>query len=233
MQMDRVESAGGQLGAVLSAPRSAAAALGPGGPWLATSLAQARQVLSDPEAFDFPGNVNRTGDLSGSRGNTRSGHTTFTPVGPDDVGRGVATFKREWAVALAEHQRSRPGQAYDAMLLLRRPVARATTTALLPSASDDVRDRVGDHVLAWIDALAPVIAARRPPARWGRVRRAERDTRIALEDVLEEVLAADAAPDLSPQQAATMLAAGIQVPIAAGAFLIAWLAEQANAVDPT
>lgn len=233
MQMDRVESAGGQLGAVLSAPRSGVAALAPGGPWLTTSLDLARQVLTDPEAFDFPGNVNRTGDLSGSRGDTRSGHTVFAPVGPHDVGRGVATFEREWTAAIAEHQSSRSGQAYDAMLLLRRPVARATTTALLPTVSDDIRDRVGDHVLAWIDALAPVIAARRTPWRLSRVRRRERDTRISLEDLLEVVLAADPVPDLSPQQAATMLAAGIQVPIAAGAFLIAWLAEQGDVVDPT
>ena len=51
--MDSVESAGGQLGAVLSAPRGGAAALAPGGPWLATSQEQARQVLTDPDAFDF------------------------------------------------------------------------------------------------------------------------------------------------------------------------------------
>jgi hypothetical protein len=231
--MDRVESAGGQLRAVLSAPRSAAAALGPGGPWLATGLDQARRVLADPESFDFPGNVNRTDDLSGSRGETRSGHTVFAPVAPPDVVRGVATFEREWAGALAKHQRTRPGQPYDAMLLLRQPVARSTTTTVLPSADDDVRDRVGDLVLAWIDALAPVIAAHRPPWRWGRVRRAEQDTRVALEDALADALAADPDIDLSPQQAATMLAAGIQVPIAAGAFLLAWLAQQPHVVDPT
>ncbi|MCY4728796.1 cytochrome P450 [Nocardioides sp. STR2] len=233
MHMDGVESAGGQLGAVLSAPRSAAAALGPGGPWLATSLDQAKQVLTDPEAFDFPGNVNRTGDLSGSRGDTRSGHTLFAPVGPEHVARGVETFRREWLAALAEHDRSHPGEPYDAMRLLRRPVARSTTTAVLPSADDATRDRVGDHVLAWIDALAPVIAAHRPPWRWGRVRRAEADTRVALEDALADALAAEPDVDLSPQQAATMLAAGIQVPIAAGAFLIAWLAQQTQAVEPT
>lgn len=231
--MDRVESAGGQLGAVLSAPRSGAAALAPGGPWLATDLAQARRVLADPEAFDFPGNVNRTGDLSGSRGETRSGHSVFAPVPPDAVARGVATFEREWTAALADHRRTRPDVPYDAMLLLRRPVARSTTSAVLPSASDETRNRVGDHVLAWIDALGPVIAARRRPWRWGRVRRTERDTRIALEDVLEEALDAESDVDLSPQQAATMLAAGIQVPIAAGAFLLAWLAQQPAAVEPT
>ncbi len=148
------------------------------------------------------------------------------------MARGVATFEREWAAALAEHDRTRPAEPYDAMLLLRRPVARSTTTAVLPSASDDVRDLVGDHVLAWIDALGPVIAARRRPWRWSRVRRTEQATRIALEDALADALAADPAVDLSPQQAATMLAAGIQVPIAAGAFLLGWLAQQPRAVEP-
>ena len=231
--MDSVESAGGQLGAVLSARREGAAALASGGPWLATSLDQARQVLTDTASFDFPGNVNRTGDLSESRGDTRSGHSLFTPVGPENVARGVATFEREWAAALAEHQRTRPDEPYDAMLLLRRPVARSTTTAVLPSAGDDVRDLVADRVLAWIDALAPVIAARRRPWRWGRIRRTEQDTRVALEDALAHALAADPAVALSPQQAATMLAAGIQVPIAAGAFLLAWLAQERRAVEPT
>jgi cytochrome P450 len=231
--MDRVESASGQLGAVLSAPRSAAASLGPGGPWLATDLAQARRVLAEPDAFDFPGNVNRTGDLSGSRGETRSGHTVFPPVGPEGVARGVATFDHEWAAARAHHDRTRPDEPYDAMLLLRRPVARATTTAVLPGADDQVRDLVGDRVLAWIDALGPVIAARREPWRWGRVRRTEHRTRIALEDVLQDALAADPSHQLSPQEAATVLAAGIQVPIAAGAFLLAWLAQQPGPVEPT
>lgn len=231
--MDSAESAGGQLGAVLSAPRSGAAALGPGGPWLATSLEQARQVLTDVTKFDFPGNVSRTGDLSGSRGETRSGHTAFAPVSPDQVIRGVTTFAREWSAALRDHDRTRSGEPYDAMVLLRRPVARSTTSAVIPSLDDDLRDVVADRVLAWIDALGPVIAARRPPRRWSRIRRVERDTRLALEDALEGALADLPGPGQSPPQVATMLAAGIQVPIAAGAFLLAWLADHpTGAVDP-
>lgn len=227
--VDSVELAGGQLGAVLSAPRSVPAALGRGGPWLATSLAHARQVLSDPQRFDFPGDVSRTGDLSGSRAETRSGHSTFTPLTPEQAARGVTTFQREWLAALRDHDRSRPGEAYDAMALLRRPVARSTTSAVIPSLSDDVRDQVADRVLAWIDALGPVIAARRTPHRWGRVRRAEQRTRLALEDALADL------PDLgqTPAQAATLLAAGIQVPIAAGSWLIAWLGQHPTGlVDP-
>lgn len=231
--MDSVESAGGQLGAVLSAPRDGAAALGPGGPWLATSLDQARQVLTDPATFDFPGNVNRTGDLSGSRGETRSGHTVFDPVSPDQVARGVAVFDAEWAAALLDHARSGRGEPYDAMQLLRRPVARSTTAAVLPGIDDARRDVVADHVLAWIDALGPVIAAHRRPRRWSRIRRTELDTRVALEDVLDDALACLPGEERTAQQVATMLAAGIQVPIAAGSFLLAWLAQHpAPATDP-
>ncbi|TGN63668.1 cytochrome P450 [Nocardioides eburneiflavus] len=230
--MDSVESAGGQLGAVLSAPRDGAAALGPGGPWLATSLEQARQVLTDPEAFDFPGNVNRTGDLSGSRGETRSGHTVFAPVSPDEVARGVAVFDAEWAAALGDHARDSLGEPYDAMVLLRRPVARSTTAAVLPGLDDARRDAVADHVLAWIDALGPVIAAHRRPRRWSRIRRTEHATRIALEDLLDAALSRLPGEDRTAQQLATMLAAGIQVPIAAGSFLLAWLAQHPRSVDP-
>jgi cytochrome P450 len=231
--MDSVESAGGQLGAVLSAPRDGATALAPGGPWLATSLEQARRVLTDPATFDFPGNVNRTGDLSGSRGETRSGHTVFDPVSPAQVARGVAVFDAEWTAALLDHARGGRGEPYDAMGLLRRPVARSTTVAVLPTLDAARRDTVADHVLAWIDALGPVIAAHRRPRRWSRIRRREHDTRVALEDVLGEALARLPGEDRTAQQVATMLAAGIQVPIAAGSFLLAWLARHpGRATDP-
>jgi len=223
--MDSAESAGGQLGAVLSAPRGGAAALAPGGPWLATSLEQARQVLTDPATFDFPGNVNRTGDLSGSRGETRSGHTVFAPISPDQVARGVAVFDAEWAAALLDHARTSAGEPYDAMVLLRQPVARSTTAAVLPGLDDARRDAVADHVLAWIDALGPVIAAHRRPRRWSRIRRMEHHTRVALEDVLDSALTDFPGEGRTAQQVATMLAAGIQVPIAAGSFLLAWLAQ--------
>lgn len=220
-QVDSAESAGGRLGAVLAAPRSGVVALGPGGPWLTTTPGQARQVLTDVTQFDFPGDVSRSGDLSASRGETRSGHLVFAPLGPEAVARGLATFTREWEAALARHDRDTPTEPYDAMVLLRRPVARSTTAAVLPSADAEQRDAVADQVLAWIDALAPVIAARRPPRRWSRARRTERSTRLALDDALAAV------PDLdgTPGQVATMLAAGIQVPIAAGAWLLAWLAD--------
>ena len=229
MHVDSAESAGGRLGAVLGSPRSGVVALGPTGPWLTTTPGQARSVLTDVTSFDFPGDVSRSGDLSASRDDTRSGHLTFDALAPDRVARGLATFTQEWDAALADHDRVTPDRPYDAMVLLRRPVARSTTAAVLATAGDETRASVADLVLDWIDALAPVIAARRPPRRWSRVRRAERDARVALEDALAAVPGLDG----TPAQVATMLAAGIQVPIAAGAWLLAWLADHpADTCDP-
>jgi hypothetical protein len=226
--MDSVESAGGQLGAVLSAPRGGMAALASGGPWIATTPALVREVLTDPDLFDFPGTASRSGDLSGSRGETRSGHTIYPLVDPNAVSRGIDVFEGEWVEALAQHDTSRPGVPYDAMQLLRRPVARSTTAAVLPHLSMSARNEVGDLALDWIDALGPIIAAHRPPGRWRRIRRRENAARIRLEDRVA------ALPELgqTPQQVATMLAAGIQVPIAAGAFLLAWLGDQRPVHDP-
>lgn len=218
--MDSVESAVGRLGAVLSAPRTGVHALGRYGPWLATTPAAAREVLTHPARFDFPSDVSRTGDLSGSAADTRSGHLVFAPLTVDQVTTGRQTFLDEWAVAVREHDRLRPHHPYDALELLRRPVARATTAASLPSLVGADRDAVGDAVLDWIDALGPVIAARRPPGRWSRVRRREARARTAVEDLLGRLDGVE-----RPAETATFLAAGIQVPIAAGAFLLAHLAE--------
>ena len=211
------ESVGGRLGAVLSAPRTGVVPLGPGA-WLTTSPAQAKQVLTDTSRFDFPEDVARSGDLSASRANTRSGHATFAPPSRSQVMRGLAVFAAEWTAALEEHDRATPGAPYDGMLLLRRPVSRATCAAMLPTATTAQRDAVAERVLAWIDSLAPVISAARPPRRWSRARRAERESCYAAEDALAAV------PDLgmSAQECAVMLAAGIQVPIAAGAWLLTW-----------
>ncbi|NYE35923.1 cytochrome P450 [Nocardioides cavernae] len=227
-RIDSAESAGGRLGAVLSAPRTGVHALGTHGPWLATTPAVAREVLTDPARFDFPSDVSRTGDLSGSTGDTRSGHLVFAPLDPAQVALGRATFVREWADAVRDHDRARPGQPYDALDLLRRPVARATTAAATPALAPAERDAVGDAVLDWIDALGPVIAARRPPGRWSRLRRREARARTHLEDLLASLDAVE-----RPAETATFLAAGIQVPIAAGAFLLAHLASHpTGAVDP-
>lgn len=227
--VDSAESAGGRLGAVLSAPRSGVVHLGPSGPWLATTPDLVRRVLTEPDHFDFPGDVSRSGDLSASRGETRSGHLLFAALTPDLVGLGTVTFEREWQAALDAHDLAAGVTPYDAMALLRRPVARSTTDAVLPAAAEAVRHVVADQALAWIDALAPVIAARRPPGRWTQTRRREQAARLALDDTLSGL------PDLAgtPSQVATMLAAGIQVPIAAGAWLLGWLADHPTGlVDP-
>lgn len=220
MHMDSVESAGGRLGAVLSAPRTGACALGRFGPWVVTTPTLAREVLTDPARFDFPSDVSRTGDLTGSTGDTRSGHLVFAALTPAQVSVGRDTFTSEWARAVLEHDRARSGAPYDAMELLRRPVGRATTAASLPSLGPDDRDAVAEAVLDWIDTLGPVIAARRPPGRWSRSRRAEQRARDALDDLLGSLDAVE-----RPAELATFLAAGIQVPIAAGAFLLALLGD--------
>lgn len=217
--MDGAESVGGRLGAVLSAPRSGVVPLGHG-TWLTTTPAQARQVLTDTAGFDFPYNVSRGRDLSASRGDTRSGHVTFAPPSRDQVARGLDVFASEWAAVLEEHDRA-PGAPYDGMVLLRRPISRATCAAMLPTATSiEQRDDVAAGVLAWIDSLAPVIGAARAPRHRSRAGRAERRARFTAEDALAAI------PDLamSPQECAVMLAAGIQVPIAAGAWLLTWAA---------
>ena len=228
--MNSVETADGRLGAVLSAPRGGMVRLGRHGPWLATTPALVRRVLTDPTSFDFPSDVSRSGDLSGSKGETRSGHVLFSPLTPEQVAIGGSVFEEEWRTEVSRHERTSGGAPYDAMVLLRRPVARSTTAAVLPELSTARRDAVGDLTLDWIDALGPVIAAKRPPSRWSRLRRNEERARHGLEDAL-----ADESEPRHAARAATMLAAGIQVPIAAGAFLLAWLGQHPTVdadVDP-
>lgn len=173
-------------------------------------------------AFDFPTSVSRGTDLSASSAETRTGHHVFAPLTPAEVERGRAVFAAEWDSALrhADAPSAQPGsREFEAMDLLRRPVARATCAAVLTDLDEPRRDRVADLVLAWIDALAPVIASRRAPRRWSRARRVEHRTRVDLEEALAGMLE-DCGIDGTPSVVATMLAAGIQVPIAAGAWLL-------------
>ena len=226
--IDGVESAGGRLGAVLAGPRTGMIELGRFGPWVAATPALARDILTDPTRFDFPSNVSRTGDLTGSRGESRSGHTLYSPLSPPQVEVGRATFVSEWGEVVRDHHEATPDEPYDAMRALRRPIARSTTAAALPHLDRHQRDDLADAVLEWIDALGPVIAARRPPGRWSRRRKAESAARDSLEHLLAEVEAID-----QPASMATFLAAGVQVPIAAGAWLLAFMAEHPrDRVDP-
>jgi cytochrome P450 len=132
------------------------------------------------------------------------------------VHRGTGVFEQELAAATAELT---DGAEIDAMTLLREPVARSTTAGVLPGLPVPARDRIGDLVLAWIDALGPVIASPSTPHRWGRMRRAERRAREDLHAALSD----GGCPDVAAT--ATLLAAGIQVPVAAGAWLLVELAE--------
>lgn len=213
------EASGGRLGAVLRlSGRPGPVALGRFGPWVTTTLAQAREVLTDPVRFDFPTDVSRESVRRGRASSTpqRSPHPITPPLTPEAVARGTDVFLAELAGA-TEHLGTR-GEL-DAMQFMRIPVARSTTAALLPDLSMDERNKVAGLVLAWIDALAPVIGSRSNGLRWSRRRRAERAARTAL----HAALAAHGDPD--PAVAATVLAAGIQVPIAAGAWLLCELAS--------
>lgn len=210
-------------------------ALGPHGPWLATTPEMSKRVLMDAEMFDFPTSVTRSTDLSASTADTRTGHHVFAPLSFEEVERGRAVFGAEWSRALRNASVSAsPGDSaepqttvlrFDAMQLLRQPVARATCEAVLGPLDDPTRDDLADRVLGWIDALAPVIASRRAPRRWSRIRRAEHRARTELESVLADLLR-DRGGEHSPPVVATMLAAGIQVPIAAGAWLLVHLASK-------
>jgi hypothetical protein len=189
--------------------------LGRFGPWVATTRDQAHEVLTDTEHFDFPSDVSRE-RVDRTRGATaanRSPHLINEPLTPDRVAAGREVFVREWAAA-------QPTGTFDAMEVLRLPVALSTTTAVLPEATPEEVREIGERTLAWIDALGPVIASRFGATRWSPRRRREHAAKEALEAALANHCA-------DPPVIATMLAAGIQVPVAAGAWLLVELA-----VDP-
>jgi cytochrome P450 len=192
--------------------------LGPHGPSLVTSNADGRRVLGDTEAFSFPVDVSRR---------AATGPQPPLPrLRPDQVAAGLATFEAELSPVTGAWDR---GEVADAMQVLRLPVARSTTEAVLGPLATEQRDAVADLVLAWVDALGPVIAAARPPRRWSRTRRAERAARTDLEDALRALRVE------APGTSAVELAAGVQVPVAAGAWLLVLLAEHPDAdrSDPT
>lgn len=214
----------GRLGAVLRLQgRSDPVALSKHGPWVVTTVAHAKQVLADTATFDFPTDVSRRSDAApdAEGGTNRSRHAITPPVGPEAVDRGVAVFASELSTAVRDRGVSRP---VDVMQLLRRPVARSTTSAVLPLLAVPDRDRVADLVLAWVDALGPVIASGRPPRRWSRIRRRETRARLDLQSALSPLTT-------TPVDTAVVLAAGTQVPIAAGAWLLCCLAQDRPLAD--
>ena len=180
-------------------------------------------MLTQPDLFDFPTDVSRHAVArtpEQSRASPRSPHAITPPLDASAVDHGLRVFDLELAAATAGLV---AGAEIDAMVILRAPVARSTTAAVLPELDVAARDRIGDLVLAWVDALGPVIASRGTPSRWGRTRRAENRAREALHAALTQVGCHDA------PAVATVLAAGIQVPVAAGAWLLVQLAGPSEA----
>ena len=215
MQAD-AEEPEGFLGVVLrSVGADDPVELAPGGPTLVTTLADARTVLTSPADYELPFDVSR----QRIRGDQEIRKAT-APLTADAVGVGRRTFAEELGSAAIQFR----GPDLDTQVFLRLPVARSTTAALVPEADHDSRNQVADLVLAWIDSLAPVIGAARPPRRFSKPRRAEQRARRLLIRRLEALGCADAGAR------ATMLAAGIQVPIAAGAWCLTMLAGRPDLV---
>jgi hypothetical protein len=200
----------GLLGAVLRAAGSPGPALlSTGGPTLVTTLADSRTVLTRPVDFELPFDVSR------QRIRRAEGPGKATPpLSPSAVAVGRQTLVDELAAA----EPSFSGSGLDTFVFLRDPIARSTTAALVPEADVASRNQVADLVLAWIDALGPIISAARSPRRWSRSRRTEQRALRTLLGALTR-LGCDDAP-----ARATTLAAGIQVPIAAGAWCLTQLA---------
>lgn len=109
--------------------------------------------------------------------------------------------------------RCQPEQAVPTLDLLGPAVALSTVTAVLPHAAHQLRHDLAGAVLHWIDQLAPLIRGGRTPARLSAGARRESAARRDVTALLRS-----AAPTHPLPVAA--LAAGVQVPTAAGAWLL-------------
>lgn len=207
---DGAEDPQGFLGAVVRAAGAPGLVeLEPGGPLLVTTLEESRTVLTSGDDFEPPFDVSRGGIRRGARTDR-----TIPLLDPVAVSRGAEVFAAE----LTDAEAAFTGPDLDTLDFLRAPVARSTTAALVHEADASAQERVAGLVLDWVDALGPVISAPRPPRRWSAVARAEHLTRRALITTLADLGCVD------PPGLATALAAGIQVPIAAGAWCLTQLA---------
>jgi len=207
---DSAEEPNGLLGAVLRAAGTPGPVpLSPSGPTLVTTLADSRTVLTHPVDFELPYDVSR------QRIRQAEGPGKATaPLSPAAVAVGRQTLVDE----LARAEPSFSGSSLDTLVFLREPIARSTTAALVPEADIASRNEIARLVLNWIDALAPIIGAARSPRRWSRSRRAEQHALRTLVGTLTRLGCDDSSAR------ATTLAAGIQVPIAAGAWCLTQLA---------
>ena len=119
MHLDSVESAGGRLGAVLSAPRSGVVAL--------AARAVARHDADARRGPDRAGPLRLPRRRHPQRRPVREhrrhplGPRRLRPADPRPGRPRVSAFEREWHAALDTHDRTRPAEPYDAMVLLRRP----------------------------------------------------------------------------------------------------------------
>ncbi|MBF4160123.1 cytochrome P450 [Nocardioides acrostichi] len=181
---------------------------------MVTTAEQAREVLTNPRTFAPASDVSRGGAVDASARAPRPSASAVR-VATDVFAAELIAATEVW----------RRGGVADAMQVLRLPVARSTVRALLPEAGPRVRDELADLTLAWIDALGPVIASSRPPGRWSRLRRRESRARLAVEGALAAHVDPAGDPRRRPPVLAASLAAGVQVPIAAGAWLLVLLAK--------
>lgn len=207
---DGVEATSGRFGVVLHAGVSPTPVkLAPDGALLITTLDQAKSVLSRSDEFVLPFDVSR------SRIRHADGATKHTPpLTREAIARALVTLDRE----LTDGRGTFDGPAVDTLHFLRRPISRSTTSALVPEADTSLQAEIADLTLTWIDSLAAVISRARAPRRWSRTRRTERRARTLLTSALADAQCS------SPAARATALAAGIQVPIAAGAWALTQLA---------
>jgi hypothetical protein len=207
---DGAEDPDGILGAVLHASGGPTPVqLATGGATLVTTLGDARTVLTNADDFELPFDVSRQRFRRAERPRKAT-----PPLSPGAVAVGRQIFVSE----LAATEPSFAGHGLDTLAFLRDPVARSTTAALVPEADIATRNQIAALVLAWIDALAPVISAARAPRRCSRVRRTEQRAHRTLIRSLANLGVHD------PAGRAATLAAGVQVPIAAGAWCLTQLA---------
>lgn len=183
--------------------------------------AAARDVLARSEDFTLPFDVTRR-PIRRSRGSAPDGgRKEFSPLAASAVAAGRDVF----AVELDRLPIGADWEQIDALDALRRPVALSTVAALHPDADEADRVALAEATLAWVDTLGPIIAADRPPRSWSRARRTERRTRRHLTDLLAGLGSTEPAND------ATALAAGVQVPIAAGSWALVLLAADHDVQD--